>query len=174
VELGNLAEVLAKWLPIAGDSHAAPTARREGERAEAIFATEAVFNTEPVFNPEALLDRLMGDRQLAGTILKGFLGDVPSQLNNLRTRLAEKDGPGARLQAHALKGSAATVSAERLCATALEIERAGAAGQLDYCCKLMSHAVEEFERFKGAVEMAGWVPDPTPAFISKDEKRDRS
>jgi PAS domain S-box-containing protein len=174
VELGNLAEVLAKWLPIAGDSQAAPTARREGERAEAIFATDAVFNTEPIFNAETLLERLMGDRQLAGTILKGFLRDVPSQLNNLRTRLAEKDGSGARLQAHALKGSAATVSAERLCATALEIERAGAAGQLDYCCKLMSHAVEEFERFKGAVEMAGWVPDPTPAFISKDEKRDRS
>jgi HPt (histidine-containing phosphotransfer) domain-containing protein len=94
----------------------------------------------------------MGDRQLAGTVLKGFLEDVPSQLNNLRARIEEADAPGARLQAHALKGAAATVAAEGLRAIALAMEQAGAAGQLDRCGELLPRAVEEFERFKSTLE----------------------
>ena len=82
----------------------------------------------------------MGDRQLAGVLLKGFLQDVPSQLDNLRTRLDEADAPGARLQAHALKGAAATVAAEGLRAVALAMERAGNIGQLDHCGELLPRA----------------------------------
>ena len=135
VDLGELADMLAKWLPASG----------AGER------TKAIFNVEP------LLRRLMGDRQLAGILLKGFLEDVPSQLDNLRKRLDEADGPGARSQAHTLEGAAATVSAEGLQAIALAMERAGVAGQLDHCGELLPRAVEEFERFKSALELAGWV-----------------
>ena len=65
--------------------------------------------------------------------------------------------PARALQAHALKGAAATVSAEGLRAIALAMERAGAAGQLDQCGELLPRAVEEFERFKSALEQAGWV-----------------
>jgi PAS domain S-box-containing protein len=146
VDLGRLAEVLAQWLPVSGAGDAAQTAGQcDGQQAEAIF------------NVEALLRRLMGDRQLAGTILKGFLQDVPSQLNNLRARLDESDVLGARTQAHTLKGAAATVAAERLQRIALEMERAGATGQLDHCGQLMPHVLDEFERFKSALEVAGWV-----------------
>jgi PAS domain S-box-containing protein len=164
VDLGALAEVLAKWLTRPAASEAPKTAP-QGEREPALSDTEAIFN------PEALLGRLMGDRQLAGTILKGFLDDVPSQLNNLRARLDESDAPGLNRQAHALKGAAATVSAERLCANALAMERAGASGQLDRCGQLLPHAVEEFERFKRTLEAAGWLStSPTTADL-KDGKR---
>ncbi|MGO9257450.1 MAG: PAS domain S-box protein [Bryobacteraceae bacterium] len=146
VDLGRLAEVLARWLPESGARDAAQTPPQPaGEQATAIF------------DGEALLRRLMGDRQLAGAILKGFLGDAPSQLHNLRRRLDEADGRGAWLQAHALKGAAATVAAEGLHAMALAIERAGAAGQLDRCGELLPRAVEEFERFKSALERTAWV-----------------
>ena len=146
VDLGQLADVLARWLPVSGAGDAVQTSgQRDGEQAEAVF------------NLEALLRRLMGDRQLAGTIVKGFLQDVPSQLNNLRARLDQNDAHGARRQAHALKGAAATVAAERLRGTAFEMERAGAAGQLDRCGELMPQVVEEFDRFKSALDLAGWV-----------------
>ena len=85
----------------------------------------------------------MGDRQLAGSVVKGFLEGAPSQLHNLRARLDEADRPGARLQAHALKGAAATVSAEGLHAVALAIEQAGAAGQLDRCGELLPRASKD-------------------------------
>ena len=146
VELRLLERVLARWLPISGGSGPVPMpADSAGERATAVF------------NVEALLRRLMGDRKLAGIVLKGFLQDVPSQLDNLRARLDLADAPGARLQAHALKGAAATVAAEELCAIALAIERSGAAGQLDPCGELLPRAIEEFERFKGTLERTGWV-----------------
>jgi CheY-like chemotaxis protein len=146
VDLGRLADVLSKWLPGSGAGNVAQTpGQPQGEPAGAVF------------NVEAMLQRLMGDRQLASTILKGFLQNVPSQLNHLRARLEESDAPGARSQAHALKGAAATVAAERLCGAALAMERAAAAGQLDCCGELLSRAVEETERFKSTVELAGWV-----------------
>ena len=78
-------------------------------------------------------------------------------MNSLRARLDEADAPGARLQAHALRGAAATVAAEGLGAIALAIERSGAAGQLAPCNELLPRAIEEFERFKTTLERAGWA-----------------
>jgi PAS domain S-box-containing protein len=146
VDLGRLAEVLSRWLNQSGsrDATEIPTQRPE-EPATTIF------------NSEALLRRLMGDRQLATTLLRGVIEDIPVQLNNLRMRLEEADAPGTGMQAHALKGAAATVSAKSLAAVAQAMERAGKAGQLPRCVKLLPRAVEEFEQFKNALELAGWV-----------------
>ncbi len=135
LEVRALSEMLAKWLP------AIP-----GEEAAAA-----------VFSGEALLGRLMGDRQLVRRMLTAFLGDVPSQLNHLRRKLAEADAPGARFQAHTLKGAAATAGADALRAVAAEMERAGTAGELGRCRETLPRAWEEFERFKSAVEQAGWI-----------------
>jgi CheY-like chemotaxis protein/HPt (histidine-containing phosphotransfer) domain-containing protein len=146
VELARLADVLASWLPVAAADAAAPSPVWRAEEP----ATE-------VFDSEALLRRLAGDRQLAGVVLRGFLQDVPTKLHVLRQRLDEADATGARLQAHALKGAAATVAAEVLRGTALEMERAGAAGQLNLCGKLLPRAAEEFEQYKRNLEQAGWV-----------------
>jgi signal transduction histidine kinase/DNA-binding NarL/FixJ family response regulator len=146
VDIHRLAEVLAKWLRGTDPQGTAQTAEAAApEQAAAIF------------DAEALLNRLMGDKQLAGKILKGFLADCPLQLNNLRKRLAEDDGPGARLQAHALKGSAATVSAGSLRAVALEMERAAGAGELDQFDKLLPRVLKEFERLKSTLQHAGWL-----------------
>ncbi len=146
VELDRLAELLAKWLP------------RPDPRG-ALQTPEPAVPEHPavVFDAEDLLKRLMGDRELAGVIVKAFLGDFPSQLDTLRKRLAEADGPGARLQAHALKGSAATLSAGSLRAVALEMERAAGAGELERFGELLPRTVEEFERLKSALEHAGWL-----------------
>ncbi len=102
VDLQLLAEMLIKWLPA---SNAAP---------QSAVRQSAVRQIKDIFDEEALLLRLMGDRQLAATVLNGFLQDVPSQLNHLRQRLDEADAPGARSQAHMLKGAASTVSAAGL------------------------------------------------------------
>jgi CheY-like chemotaxis protein/HPt (histidine-containing phosphotransfer) domain-containing protein len=146
VELAALRNVLAKWLQ---ESDAAGTAKPPGQ-----------FTGEPpkaIFDLDALLERMMGDRQLAGVVIKAFLEDAPTQLNNLRTRLADADVPGVRAQAHQIKGAAATVAAEGLRSLALSIEREGAAGQLDHCRNLLPRAVEEFDRFRDVLQKHGWV-----------------
>ena len=146
VELGPLRDVLATWLAesASGDMPQKPVRPVDQQ-------------TKTAFNEDALLARLMGDRHLAGVAVRGFLEGVPSQLDNLRRRLEEADAAGARLQAQELQGSAALVSAEGLCAMALAMERAGNAGELDHCSRLLPRVVEEFERCKSILELAGWV-----------------
>lgn len=135
VDLERLAEVLAKWV-------SKPEASEPGK---------------PIFDEDSLVRRLMGDRELASAVLKGFLEDVPIQLNNLRLRLDEADAAGARSVAHTLKGASATVSAQSLQALALAMEQAGMAGRLDRCGELLPGVMAEFERFKNSLQLAGWV-----------------
>jgi HPt (histidine-containing phosphotransfer) domain-containing protein len=137
--------MLAKWLP-ASPSPAAPPSE-----------PGATGPASPVFDAEALLRRLMGDRQLAGALLKGFIEDIPSKLDELRGRLKDADAPAARSWAHAMSGASGTVAAEGLHAIALAMERAGTAGRLDRCGELLPRVAYEFELFKRTVEQAGWV-----------------
>jgi CheY-like chemotaxis protein len=144
VDMQQLAEVLSKWSVTAA-------ARREGG-----ISQKAERSSATVFDGQAFLHRLMGDRRLANIVLDAFLGDFPSQLEILRGRFAEKDGPGARMQAHSLKGSSATVAAVSLSAIAQEMETAADAGELDLFDELLPRAAEEFERLKVELTLAGW------------------
>jgi CheY-like chemotaxis protein/HPt (histidine-containing phosphotransfer) domain-containing protein len=146
VELARLADVLAKWLPASGAADSTPPPGQPAdERAKAVFDWEAV------------LGRLMGDRQLAGIVLNGFVQDLPSQLDKLRRCLKEGDISGIRSQIHTLKGASATAAAERLHAIALAMDAAEKAGQLSRCGELLPRAIDEFERFKVTLERDGWV-----------------
>jgi PAS domain S-box-containing protein len=155
VDLERLADVLSHWLPASGDGDTGKSTGELSHIGEPFGEeTKAAAN---VFNAEDLLMRLMGDRPLAEIVLKTFLDDIPSQLNLLRSRLDEKDAPGARSQAHMLKGAAATVAAEGLYAVAVALEQAGTEGQLDRCGQLLPRAIDEFDRFRKTLQRAGWV-----------------
>jgi two-component system sensor histidine kinase/response regulator len=147
----QLAEILAKWIPesLPGDN-ASPDAFPTVEPA-------AADPLKAVFDEKNLLDRLIGDRQLAGMILQAFLEDVPTQLSQLRKRLDESDGPGATLKAHSLVGAAGAVSAGGLLTLAKAMERAGKAGELKSLGDLLPRTAEEFDGFKTVLENAGWI-----------------
>ncbi|MGA3134076.1 MAG: PAS domain S-box protein [Terracidiphilus sp.] len=145
VEFAHLAAVLAKWIR-------KPSADKE----TLLLQRPPDKPAKTIFNSDSLMSRLMGDRELACTVLKGFLKDVPSQLKRLCDRLDESDAPGTRFQAHTLKGAAATVGAEALHDVALAIETDASAARLERCPDLLVRAIDEFERFKSAVEQGGW------------------
>lgn len=111
----------------------------------------------PLFDGDSLLQRLLGDRQLACAVIGGFTQDAPFQLKRLHAWLVEQDAAKVQLQAHSLRGSAATVGAEALCAIALAIETSAAAGHLDPCRELLPRAIKEFVCFKALVEREGWI-----------------
>jgi len=153
VDLGNLGDMVAKWLTFARTSRVA--------RALAMPAAEkkdaAVI---AVFDIDSLLDRIMGDRRLAGIVTQGFLGDAPTQLDQLRVRIEALDAPGTRLQAHTLKGSAATVGAETLRKAAQELEMAAADAHMDRCRELLPRLNAEYERFRQAAACEPWITTP--------------
>jgi PAS domain S-box-containing protein len=152
VELQRLSDILVEWLPV---RPAAVAASPSGDLEKP--------STPMVFNEEALLRRLLGDQRLASPILRSFVSGGPVRLDGLRQRIAAADARGTQHLAHTLKGAAATVAAEALCAMATAVEQAGAAGQLQHCDELMPRVTEEFERFRTVLESEGWV-------ISEDKR----
>ncbi len=145
VELKQLAAVLAKWLPAHSSAKKAPTVQ-----------LPATGSGEPVFDEKSLLERFGQAGQFARRIVNGFLADFPAQLDKLRQRLEAGDGPGAALQAHAMRGAAAAVSASSLRGLALDLERAGAAGKLADFGTLLPRAAGEFERLRSTLRRTGW------------------
>ena len=139
VQLRQLAAVLDRWLrqPVI------PEAAQEQDKA--------------VFNEEDLLNRLVRDRRLAARIVQGFVDDFPSQLNHLRDRLSQADGPGATLQAHALRGAATAISAGGLSTLAQAMERASKAGEWDDFAQLLPQAAGEFQRLERMLSHTGWL-----------------
>jgi HPt (histidine-containing phosphotransfer) domain-containing protein len=146
VELQQLADALARWIPAAHIAAALPA-----------YPPSAAPPAILVFDEKALLRRMMGERQLAAVVLKGFIEDAPNQLQQMQVKLDAEDGPGTRMQAHTLKGSAATVAADALHAITLEMETAARAGQLHTCRGLLPRVVNEFERFVSVLKRDGWL-----------------
>jgi PAS domain S-box-containing protein len=156
LELSKLAVLLNRWMP-AARAHVLPEH----------FPKATNKPIECTFNEESLLRRLMGDRQLASAIIKGFLDDCPVQLENLSKLTSGGDATAARLHAHALKGAAATVGAEGLRSIAAEIEDVASVGNLNRCNDLLHHAAKEFERFKAVLEQTGWLNRQTTPLESR-------
>jgi signal transduction histidine kinase/DNA-binding response OmpR family regulator/HPt (histidine-containing phosphotransfer) domain-containing protein len=73
----------------------------------------------------ALVDSVGGDRALANELLEVFQAHLESQADAIREAWARRDVHAMRAAAHRLKGSAATVHAQRIARVAGELEAAG-------------------------------------------------
>jgi HPt (histidine-containing phosphotransfer) domain-containing protein len=101
-----------------------------------------------VFDRAALLKRVAGNSTLADKLVRHFLEDTPSQLSTLRKHLDERDAPAARMQAHKLKGAAATLSANSLRDLAYQAELAAKAGELIQLAQAFLLDIGELEALK--------------------------
>jgi len=104
-----------------------------------------------IFDKASLLDRLMGDKELANEILAGFLEDVPRKFSALKEALEKRDASSVMREAHTLKGASADVGGKALLETTLEIEKAGEAGDLETVKACMPELETQFERLKEAM-----------------------
>jgi CheY-like chemotaxis protein/HPt (histidine-containing phosphotransfer) domain-containing protein len=144
VEPSHLAEVLGKWLATPG-AHAG----RQPSR--------AARSTRDVFRPDALLARLSGDEELARKVVAGFLSRLPQQVTALRLSVEKHDAQSTSLQAHALKGAAATVAADSLRAACCELQNRAKAGDFARALALVPKLEEEVNLLAAAVRQSGWV-----------------
>ena len=146
----TLAEALDRWLP-REESVSMDHATTEPETAIRASAATAAL---PVFDKTGLLARVMGDDELASTVINGFLEDAPKLILALGTCLRAGDTPGTIRQAHTIKGASATVGGEALRAVAAEIERAAMAGDLDSVGVQLPDLEAEFVRLHEAMSGA--------------------
>jgi CheY-like chemotaxis protein/HPt (histidine-containing phosphotransfer) domain-containing protein len=98
-----------------------------------------------IFDKASLIDRLMGDEELANEVLGGFLEDVRRMLTALKEALDNGDAYSVQHQAHNLNGASATVGAVALQEMAHHIEVAGETGDLDKAGSFVTKINEQLE-----------------------------
>jgi len=123
-----LAKVLEKWLSV---DRVKKESQLKGSKIGSRMAEQDLKPLPAVFNHAALLERLMGDEELARTILHAFILDMPLQIEALQGYLDAGDTIGAMRQTHTIKGAAANLGAEALQALAARLEQAIKEGGLD-------------------------------------------
>ena len=142
-----LKKALEKWLaarpapPVAAVPHAEPAE-----------APQEAATLGAAFDEEDLLERMMGNQELATRVVSSFLSDAPRQLAALADALNRSDAAAARLAAHSLKGSAANVGGVQVSATAKRAELLGKAGDLDGVRDLLPQLTHQCHDFRAATE----------------------
>jgi len=137
----SLLRLLEKWLALPIEAKAD---RQDAHRAET--RTDA-----PAFAYDALLDRLLGDVDLAQQVARGFLEDIPKQIDALRDFIAAGDAKGTELKAHTIKGAASTVGGAQLAAAAAALEAAGRRGDLASAGESLTELASRFARLERAM-----------------------
>ena len=145
VDPAGLAEILARWQTYGRQCAAAEPG---GDRAA---------NVESVFDGEQFLNRVMGDGDLAAVLMNGFVEQFPDKLSQLKALFKARDVAGIRLNAHALKGAAATLSAADLATAAAELEEAAATGNLQDGLAVLPRLEANFNQFKQALRQTRWA-----------------
>ena len=106
---------------------------------------------QPVFDRQAFVARLLGDEDLAESIIAGFLKDIPQQIHALKEHLDRCDTGKAGGRAHTIKGAAANVGGMALNAAASKVEKAGNAGQMEETAALIPELERQFELLKASM-----------------------
>jgi len=139
IEPQRLAEILEHWLP------ESTSVKKPVEKEPVVRAVE---NSKPVFDKPSFLDRLMGDEELAKSILATFLENIPLQIQELKTSLLKNDLPGIELHAHTIKGASANIGGEALRAAALALEKSAKNGETAAFSTGMSELERQYSRLK--------------------------
>ncbi|SEQ27773.1 PAS domain S-box-containing protein [Ectothiorhodospira magna] len=116
VNPARLAEVLERWLPI----HR-PDMKETSDNAPA---------APTVFNAVGLLERAMGDEELARSLIEHCLKDLPGQLDALLGYVRSGNLDEAHRMIHTLKGMTGTMGADALHGLTLVMERQCLQGDL--------------------------------------------
>jgi PAS domain S-box-containing protein len=155
-----LVEVLNRWLPgeprqgevkydrTSGDHRPSIPPQAVEPKEKQSLPQIVTETTPPIFNKVALMERLMGDEDLAHIVMAGFLDDMPLQIQALKDYLEKGDVAGAERQSHTIKGASANIGGEALRALALEMEISGRNGDLAAIRNCMNELELRFESLR--------------------------
>jgi two-component system sensor histidine kinase/response regulator len=127
---------------------------QEAKPATASAAASATRNAElsEALDRTALLDRVEGDMELLGEIIELFKEDSARQVAAIRDALDTKQAEVVRRAAHTLKGTCGNLGVPQAAATALELEKLAAAGDI-------SGAQDRFRLLEEEIQRAGKLLD---------------
>ena len=169
----ELALTLDRWLGRAADGRAAvgsilesspPVISEAASPEKTGGPLDSEFGGERVFDCDGFMKRIMGDMELARTLVEGFLADMPVQIEQLKAAIGTGDSSLAGKQAHRIKGAALTMGGLAFQQIAYSMELAGKAGNLKTLGAQVSQLEEEFENLKESLQKA-WSTQENPGRI---------
>ena len=125
--------MIDKWLFEKGASHQNGTAHQD------------TMPVKDIFDKAGLLDRLMGDDELAIKIFSVFLKDVPQKYTDLKKAVEECDADLAARIAHSLNGASGNIGALALQDIVSEIELAVKSRDMNKASSLIPKIDEQIE-----------------------------
>ncbi|MEN6438449.1 MAG: PAS domain S-box protein [Syntrophobacter sp.] len=123
----------------------------EGESFEAESDDEKQECSSAVFDRNALLERLMGDEQIAAAVIEDFLDDIDGRVAELKSTVDAGNAQLAARQAHRIKGEAGDIGAMALRSVASEMELAGNREEIETLRQLEPLLAKQLQRLKQAV-----------------------
>ncbi len=142
IKLPALLAALQRHCPGGGEASSPPTET----------VTEPEGPLQPVYARDDLLERLGGAATLIPKFLALFFKGIGPAIDDLAAAIDAGDRERVRDAAHAIKGSAANIGAQRVWQTAAAMEASAKDGDIDSAparCVLLRRQVEEF---RGAVD----------------------
>ena len=143
VEPRLLLELLERWLP--GGAPVQPPAARPRP-------TPPAAPAPTVFDREALLQRLLGDEDLARIVIAGFLDDIQLQLISLKSDLQAGLPAEIERRAHTIKGATATIGGEALRGVAYEMEKLARSGDIPAAAQLLAQLEAQIQLLASALQ----------------------
>ncbi len=131
VKLLDLEQKLDQWLVQEKKEHLSshPTALSESVTTSTTSRSTTEGNAMTSLNPNTLDElRALGgedDPEFLATVIAQFLEDLPRHTTNIHAALEQADATALQKSAHALKGSAKAIGAEKLAALAFQLETVG-------------------------------------------------
>jgi HPt (histidine-containing phosphotransfer) domain-containing protein len=105
---------------------------------------------------KSALERAMGDLTFLEMMLQQFMDQMPAHLEALKSALENADGEALQEQAHALRGSAASLSAVDLASAALYLEEMGRKGELEKGEETLDLLQKEVQRLGAFISRPNW------------------
>ncbi len=137
-----LAEVLERWT--------------NGAQGNGFRDENAIAKTPDEFEWETLVDRLLGDENLARQVVTAFLGETPERIRLIKDALARSDRELAERKAHSIKSIAADLGGEDLRNVARRVEEACAQGKLEEAAKMVPEMEQAFAALERMVGRSNW------------------
>ncbi|MBF0229780.1 MAG: response regulator [Desulfamplus sp.] len=118
------------------------------------YATNKKSSNLDIFDSAELLDRVMGDEELATSLVKIFLADTPNEIAKLQEAVEKKDIKEVAANAHKLKGAAAIIGSAALKQVAEDIEFSGRNGDIEKATALVPKLINIFKLLKQEIEIS--------------------
>jgi PAS domain S-box-containing protein len=120
----------------------------------------AIATEIPDFRPEDLLERCGRDEQLVRDLLKSVRASFPVSLAQIEQGLDQGDAAEVARQCHSLRGAAATIMADRLATTCLELEQFARNAEMNCARERYEQLAKDWSRLESALDSVDCATKP--------------